>query len=47
MIQGGTYTMKHMSQPILWFVLVFIAGCGGPLVGVTVVDERTAGGGLH
>ncbi len=34
--------MKHMSQTILWLVLVFVAGCGGPLVGVTVVDERTA-----
>ena len=34
--------MRHMSQPILWLVLVFVAGCGGPLVGVTVVDERTA-----
>lgn len=42
MIQGGTHTMKHMSQPILWLVLVFVAGCGGPLVGITVVDERTA-----
>ena len=42
MIQGGAHTMRHMSQPILWLVLVFISGCGGPLVGVTVVDERTA-----
>ncbi len=34
--------MKHMSQAILGFALLFTAACGGPLVGVTVVDERTA-----
>jgi len=27
---------------MLWVSVVLILGCGGPLVGVTVVDERTA-----
>lgn len=40
--QGGAHTMKYLSEPILWLGLIFVAGCGGPLVGVTVVDERTA-----
>ncbi len=40
--QGGAHTMKYLSEPILWLGLVFVVGCGGPLVGVTVVDERTA-----
>ena len=26
----------------IWGVVGLLAGCGGPLVGVTVVDERTA-----
>ena len=26
----------------LWLALVLVTGCSGPLVGVTVVDERTA-----
>ena len=33
-------------DPINWIIptllLALLAGCGGPLVGVTVVDERTA-----
>lgn len=27
---------------ILWVLVILVVGCGGPLVGVTVVDERTA-----
>lgn len=34
--------MRHMSHSMIWLALVFAVGCGGPLVGVTVVDERTA-----
>ena len=37
-----TNTKRPRPQPILWLALAFLAGCGGPLVGVTVVDERTA-----
>lgn len=36
-------TISWLGTPcFLWFALVWVVGCGGPLVGVTVVDERTA-----
>ena len=38
-----TQHMKTKHLQFLYLGLVsFLAGCGGPLVGVTVVDERTA-----
>jgi uncharacterized protein YdbL (DUF1318 family) len=37
------YNKNHQRhQPLLGLILLLMAGCGGPLVGVTVVDERTA-----
>lgn len=32
----------HGIKKLTWGFLVIATGCGGPLVGVTVVDERTA-----
>ena len=38
-----THNDKHNTfQLFLGLILPLMAGCGGPLVGVTVVDERTA-----
>lgn len=32
----------HSIKKLTWGFLIIATGCGGPLVGVTVVDERTA-----
>ena len=37
-----TFSIHPMSLIMLTLLLAFLTACGGPLVGVTVVDERTA-----
>lgn len=37
-----TFFLHHMSLIMMTLLLAFLTACGGPLVGVTVVDERTA-----
>ncbi len=37
-----TSFINPLSPVMLTLLLVFLTACGGPLVGVTVVDERTA-----
>lgn len=37
-----TFSFNPMSLIMLTLLLAFLTACGGPLVGVTVVDERTA-----
>jgi uncharacterized protein YdbL (DUF1318 family) len=37
-----TLGVDPMNRIIPTLLLAFLTGCGGPLVGVTVVDERTA-----
>ncbi|WP_342349662.1 DUF1318 domain-containing protein [uncultured Nitrospira sp.] len=37
-----TFAFNPMSLIMLSLLLVFLTACSGPLVGVTVVDERTA-----
>ena len=36
------FVLNSMNRIILTLLLAFLTACGGPLVGVTVVDERTA-----
>jgi uncharacterized protein DUF1318 len=37
-----TFFFHPMSLILMTFLLAFLTACGGPLIGVTVVDERTA-----
>ena len=34
--------VNPMKRTVLILLMTFLTACGGPLVGVTVVDERTA-----
>ena len=38
----STYMMTRTFRNLIGILVCGLAGCGGPLVGVTVVDERTA-----